>query len=65
MNVYRLEKVISSKISAEDLRLLEELARQYYFENKIEQPTVSHVVRAIIHTWLRRRSDRQGKTGTP
>lgn len=44
--VPRLEKVISSKISLEDFQLLEELARQYFFENKIKQPTISHIVRA-------------------
>ena len=50
----RLEKVISSKISLEDFRLLEELARQYFFENKNKQPTVSHIVRAMIHSWVTR-----------
>jgi hypothetical protein len=48
----RFEKVISSKISVDDFRLLEQLARQYYLENKIKQPTISEVVRAIVRTWL-------------
>jgi hypothetical protein len=60
----RLEKVISSKISVEDFRLLEELARQYFFENKIKQPTVSHIVRAMIHSWVTW-WDRQRKMDTP
>jgi hypothetical protein len=59
-----LEKVISSKISLEDFRLLEQLARQYYFENKIKQPTVSHIVRVMIHSWVTS-WDRQRKMDTP
>ena len=58
--VPRLEKVISSKISLEDFQLLEELARQYFLENKIKQPTISHIVRAMIHSWVTR-WDRQRK----
>jgi len=61
----RLEKVISSKISLEDFRLLEQLARRYYFENKIKQPTVSHVVRAVIHQWVKKWANPQDKTVMP
>lgn len=47
----KLEKVVSSKISVGDFRLLEKYARIDYNENRIVQPTISHMLRQIIKNW--------------
>ena len=55
----KLEKVISTKIPTKKFELFEKYARQYYIQNKIKQPTVSALLRALIDGWLA-----QGKGGT-
>ena len=41
----KLEKVVSTTITLEDFNLLEKYARIRYNENKIKQPTISHLLR--------------------
>ena len=48
----KLEKVISTKIPTKKFELFEKYARQYYIQNKIKQPTVSALLRALINDWL-------------
>ena len=47
----RLEKIVSTKITAEDFRLLKIKSKQLYNQNHIELPTVSHLLRWIITRW--------------
>ncbi len=49
----KLEKVISTKISAKNYELVEKYARELYIQKKIRQPTVSVLLRALINKWLR------------
>ncbi len=49
----KLEKVISTKISATNFELVEKYARELYIQKKVKQPTVSVLIRAIINAWLR------------
>ncbi len=48
----KLEKVISTKITTKKYELLEKYARELYIQKKIEQPTVSVLLRTIIGAWL-------------
>ena len=57
----KLEKVISTKIPTKKFELLEKYARQYYIQNKIKQPTVSALLRALINGWLAARERRNGQ----
>lgn len=50
----RLEKVVSTTLSVDDYRILEKYARIWYGENKIQQPTISHLLRYLIQVWSRR-----------
>lgn len=50
----RLEKVVSTTLSVDDYRILEKYARIWYGENKIQQPTISHLLRYLIQVWARR-----------
>ena len=47
----KLEKVVSTTITLEDFNLLEKFTRIRYNENKLKQPTISHLLRAIITAW--------------
>ncbi len=47
-----LEKVISTKITTKKYELLEKYAREFCIQKKIEQPTVSVLLRTIIGAWL-------------
>ncbi len=48
----KLERVISTKISATKFELFEKYARDYYIQRKIKQPTVSVLLRGLINGWL-------------
>ena len=58
----KLEKVVSTKIGLADFTALEKYARIRYNENKLKQPTVSHLLRAIIKGWAngRRKEEAAG-----
>ena len=60
----KLEKVISTKIPTKKFELFEKYARQYYIQNKIKQPTVSALLRALINGWLAARERRNGQNNT-
>jgi hypothetical protein len=60
----KLEKVISTKIPTKKFELFEKYARQYYIGNKIKQPTVSALLRALINSWLAARERRNGQINT-
>lgn len=60
----KLEKVISTKLSTERLEQFEKYARQYYIQNKIRQPTVSALLRALIKGWLAAREREKGHNNT-
>ena len=60
----KLEKVISTKIPTKKFELFEKYARQYYIQNKIKQPTVSAMLRALINGWLAEREKRNGQNNT-
>jgi hypothetical protein len=47
-----LTKVISSIISAEDFGILEEYAKVYN-RNLLKLPTISHMVRYILSSWVK------------
>lgn len=47
----KLEKVVSTKISLADFFLLEKYARIRYNQNKLKQPTISHLLRKFIKAW--------------
>ncbi len=47
----KLEKVVSTKLSLENFKLLEKYARIRYTNNQIAQPTISHLLRAIVRDW--------------
>jgi hypothetical protein len=44
---------VSSKISVGDFKLIEKYARIDYYENRIVQPTISHMLRRIIKNWAK------------
>jgi hypothetical protein len=44
---------VSSKISVGDFKLIEKYARIDYNENRIVQPTISHMLRRIIKNWAK------------
>jgi hypothetical protein len=48
----QLEKNISSIISLEDFEFLERYARFYYNDRTLKQPTISHLVRFILKSWI-------------
>lgn len=50
----RLEKVVSTTLSVDDYHILEKYARIWYGENRIQQPTISHLLRHMIQMWERR-----------
>ena len=58
----KLEKVVSTTITLEDFNLLEKYARIRYNENKIKQPTISHLLRTMITIWA---NARRNEGGTP
>ena len=60
----KLEKVISTKIATTKFELFEKYARQYFISNKIKQPTVSALLRALINGWLAARERRNGQNNT-
>ena len=60
----KLEKVISTKIPTKKFELFDKYARQYYIQNKIKQPTVSALLRALINGWLAARERRNGQNNT-
>ena len=47
----KLEKVVSTKIGVADFIVLEKYARIRYNENRLKQPTISHLLRYIIKGW--------------
>ncbi len=47
----KLEKVVSTKIGLADFLVLEKYARIRYNENKLKQPTISHMLRKLIKGW--------------
>lgn len=47
-----LEKVVSSKIPLADYMALQLYARRLYYENKLSQPTISHLIRSILGDWV-------------
>jgi hypothetical protein len=64
----KLEKVVSTKITSANFQLLETFARIRYNENKITQPTISHLLRKIIDQWagVRRKDlERRSKSVVP
>lgn len=61
----KLEKVVSSNISASDFMLLKKYARIRYNQNKLPQPTISHLLRAIIKGWARARKKEEEQPRSP
>ena len=47
-----LVKNISSIISLEDFEFLERYARYYYNDRTLKQPTISHLVRLVLKSWI-------------
>jgi hypothetical protein len=47
-----LVKNISSIISLEDFEFLERYARYYYNDRTLKQPTISHLVRFVLMSWI-------------
>lgn len=48
-----LDRVVSTKLPAEDFDFLERYARLCYIKNYISQPTVSHVLRMMVTSYKR------------
>lgn len=61
----KLEKVISSTISAENFRILQQYAREYYVKGRLPQPTISHLVRALVNDFIDKRMIKEGKRSNP
>jgi hypothetical protein len=55
----RFVKVVSTKLSEEDYLLLDRYARGYYFESKISQPSISHMLRYIFKGWATQVKERE------
>jgi hypothetical protein len=47
----KLKRVVSTKISVDDFELLGKYTKIRYNEDKIVQPTISHLLRLIIKSW--------------
>ena len=56
----KLEKVVSTKVTATHFKLLEKYARIRYNQNSIAQPTISHLLRIIIAQWAGARYKEEG-----
>ncbi len=55
-----LEKIVSTKISKDDYDFLRKYAKLWYNMDKLEQPTVSHMLRLIVkifHQWCKSHPD--------
>ena len=61
----KVEKVISSTISEENFRILQGYARDLYIEGRLAQPTISHLVRALVNGFITRRMKKEGKSFNP
>jgi len=48
----KLEKVVSTNIPWDYYLLLEKYTRIYYNSGQILQPTISHLVRGLIASWV-------------
>lgn len=53
------ERVVSTKISADEFERLAQYARAYYIAGKLKQPTTSEILRYFIHLALRPRKTGQ------
>ncbi len=53
----KLEKVVSTKISAKHSVILQKYARGYYNLNWLEQPNLSQMLRWIIKNWTEDTTD--------
>jgi hypothetical protein len=47
----KLEKVVSTKISLEDFKLLKKYVKIVYNHSLLTQPTISHQIRYILKRW--------------
>jgi hypothetical protein len=54
-----LEKIVSTKITLEDFRVLNIKTKELYNQNHIELPTVSHLLRWIITGWCKNQGSNQ------
>ena len=66
----QLEKNISSIISLEDFEFLERYARYYYNDRTLKQPTISHLVRFVLMSWIifmrkKQEENRKNRTTDP
>jgi hypothetical protein len=57
----KLEKVVSTKLSRDDYDLLGKYAKIRYNEDRIVQPTISHLLRLIIKGWSMSIRKQEGK----
>jgi hypothetical protein len=60
----KLEKVVSTTISADEFKLLQESARNYYNRNLIVQPTTAHLLRFILKSWAKSRKKEMDRIAT-
>jgi hypothetical protein len=61
----KAEKVISSTISEENFRILQGYARDLYIEGRLAQPTISHIVRALVDDFINQRMQKERKRFNP
>jgi len=47
-----LKKVVSTNLSEDNYKMLEKYAKVFYNVNQLKQPTISHVVRFILNSWV-------------
>jgi hypothetical protein len=55
----RLEKIVSTKISSEDFRLLTIKTKELYNQNAIALPAISHLLRWLIAGWCSEQRNKQ------
>lgn len=59
-----LEKVVSTKLSAEEFAFLKRYAKIWYNNNRIEQPTISHILRAFVQMMIELETKRKSTIPT-
>ncbi len=53
VNDGKLDRVVTTAIKNADYNVLRTQARILYNENKINQPTISHILRFLIEGWVK------------
>ncbi len=58
----KLDKVVSTTITSTDFEMLKKYAKIRYNQDYITQPTISHLLRAVIRQWANVRRKEEAQT---